>query len=83
MLPKEKNKHQPIHKIFWLIYNDDLPTSYIRTKFVLASNQYLICSRFGPLHEMEPIHYTAWVTKSLRLDNPGTYGKTKYHCILL
>lgn len=34
----------------------------------------------GPLHEMEPIPDTAWVTENLRLDSPGTYGKTKYYC---
>ena len=31
------------------------------------------------LHGMKPIPHTAWVSKNLRLDNPETYGKTKYH----
>lgn len=31
---------------------------------------------------MEPIFDTDKVTKNLRLDSPGTYGKTKYYCIL-
>ena len=44
------------------------------TEFVGVANNDLTWS---PLHKEEPIPYTAWIARNLKLDRPETYGRTK------
>lgn len=77
-IPEEKGKHQPICKPFALQWS---PATKIcgcnsGTELVKVTNQDLIK---GPHYEMEPTADNGWMAKNLRLDNPGTWGKTKYY----
>lgn len=67
--------------ILWICYSI-LPARYANTmgaqKAEGVTNQHLTKSL---LSELNPIPNTAWMTKSLRLNNPRTYYcKTKYYC---
>ena len=71
-----------------LIYSAVLPVNYaLAMATQMWEKPFKSDLTYGPIHNIEPTHDTAWVTKNQRLDSPGLKDKKKkllvfYFCFL-